>query len=97
MGRLKFNSKNAVDVLVAVDYFSMVNILQTCADFVVAHAMVVDNEIKLYTFFVRSRLNAHAINALNFIKVFFLLFKKINFKIALSNIFGAQCTPYKYN
>lgn len=75
MGRLKFNSKNAVDVLVAVDYFSMVNILQTCADFVVAHTMVVDNEIKLYTFFVRSRLNAHAINAINFIKVFFCFLK----------------------
>ena len=69
LGHIKLNPKNAVEVLTAIDFFSMIGIIQTCADFVVAHAMTVDNVIPLRSFFMGGRLCGHENSANNFIKV----------------------------
>ena len=71
-GRIKLDSRNAVEVLTAIDYFSMINVLQKCADFVVAHAMTIKNVNKLRLFFVRAGLYEHVESADNFIKVLIL-------------------------
>ena len=70
LGKMKLNPMNAVEVLKAIDFFSMMDILQICADFVVAHAMTVDNVIPLRSFFICARLCGHEESANNFIKVF---------------------------
>ena len=69
LGHIKLNAMNAVEVLTAIDFFSMIDIIQTCADFVVAHAMTVDNVIPLRSFFMGGRLCGHEDSANNFIKV----------------------------
>ena len=69
LGHIKLNAMNAVEVLTAIDFFSMIDIMQTCADFVVAHAMTVDNVIQLRSFFMVGRLFGHENSANNFIKV----------------------------
>ena len=70
LGKMKLNPMNAVEVLKAIDFFSMMDILQICADFVVAHLMTVDNVIPLRSFFICARLCGHEQSANNFIKVF---------------------------
>ena len=70
LGKMKLNPMNAVEVLKAIDFFSMMDILQICADFVVAHAMTVENVIPLRSFFICARLCGHEQSANNFIKVF---------------------------
>ena len=69
LGHIKLNPMNAVEVLTAIDFFSMIDIMQTCADFVVAHTMTVDNVIPLRSFFMGGRLCGHEDSANNFIKV----------------------------
>lgn len=71
IGRMTLNEGNVVEVLNAIDYFSMIQLLHLCADFVLAHAMTTDNVIKLRAIFVCAGLYAHAEYANNFIKVIF--------------------------
>ena len=71
-GRIKLDSRNAVEVLTAIDYFSMINVLQKCADYVVAHAMTMKNVTKLRLLFVRAGLYEHVESADNFIKILIL-------------------------
>ena len=73
LGQMKLNTTNAVEVLRAIDFFSMMNVMEICADFVVAHAMTVNNVIPLRSFFIAARLCGHKDSANNFIKVIAIL------------------------
>lgn len=79
LGQMKLNPENAVEVLRVIDFFSMVNIMQTCADFVVAHAMTLDNVFALRSFFIAARLNGQEGGANNFIKVCAILSERFSF------------------
>ena len=76
-GQMKLNSMNAVEVLKAIDFFLMMNIMKKCADFVLDYAITTDNAFPLRSLFSDARLCDCKARANNFIKVHAIL-KLIN-------------------